>query len=107
MDFLEIYCGFAELTVRVREASWTAGEGIDNQVVSYGRVWPLEDPGVQRLLAWLVCEGLRPRATHTGTPCTKMCMVGPRQDAAETAVLNQVSWEIAMHQEAHGLLASN
>ena len=107
MDFLEIYCGFAELTTQVRRAGWTAGEGIDNTVVSYGRVWPLEDEDTQRQLAWLVCEGLKPRATHTGTPCTKMCMVGGRTDGTDTALLNQMSWEIAMHQEACGLLASN
>ena len=85
----------------------TAGEGIDNQGVSYGRVWPLDDKKVQRQLAWLVCDGLRPRSTHTGTPCTKMCMVGGRTDGAETESLNRVSWEIAVHQESHGRLASN
>jgi hypothetical protein len=43
VDFLEIYCGFQELTLRVREAGLTAGEGLDSRLVSYEQVWPLHD----------------------------------------------------------------
>ena len=40
VDFLEIYCGYGQITARVSEAGLTVGEGIDNRVVSYGKRKP-------------------------------------------------------------------
>ena len=54
VDFLEIYCGYGEFTSRVREAEMLSGEGIDNRVVSYGQVWPLEEKETRAQLAWLI-----------------------------------------------------
>ena len=84
-----------------------AGDGIDNRVVSYGRTWPLDQLEARLGLAWLICVGLQPAGTHTGTPCTHMCMLGNAQDAPETEALNKLSLDIAEHQRACGLLASN
>merc|ERR1712026_53777 len=36
-----------------------------------------------------------PACTHTGTPCTHMCMLGNAQDAPETEALNKLSLDIA------------
>ena len=84
-----------------------AGEGVDSRLIAYGQKWPLEEKDVQRKLAWLVCEGLRPLATHSGTPCTHMCLLGNKRDAEETPELFRISRQILEHQRAHGLLASN
>jgi len=107
VGFLEIYCGYGELTSRVREAGMTAGDGIDSRVISYGQTWPLEEERLRAQLAWLVVYGLRPHATHTGTPCTHMCVVGQRQDAEHTDALNEISREIALFQQKRNSLASN
>ena len=107
VDFLEIYCGYGQLTARVSETGLVVGEGIDNRVVSYGRKWPLDEPEARSSLAWLIVEGLKPRATHTGTPCTHMCIIGKREDTEATPELAELSRQIAEHQDAHGQLASN
>ncbi len=67
-DFLEIFCGWQQLTYRVREVGLQAADGIDLRVVSHGRAWALGNPVADAELAWLICHGLRPRATHAGTP---------------------------------------
>ena len=41
VDFLEVFCGCHEFTLRIRECGLTAGEGLDSQMISYGQVWPL------------------------------------------------------------------
>ena len=43
VDFVEIFRGYGEATVRVREAGCTAADGFDNQVMTYGRSWHLND----------------------------------------------------------------
>ena len=76
VEFLEIFCGCSQLTLRVAESGIRRGEGIDSKALAYGQTWCLDDPGAASEFAWLVVCGLRPRATHTGTPCTKMCVIG-------------------------------
>ena len=97
----------SELTIRARELGLTVGDGIDKVNHSYGKNWALEKKEDRRALAWLICKGLRPRGTHTGTPCTNMCLLGSGKDAAETPFLVNLSRMIAQHQNQSGWLASN
>ena len=39
VDFAEIFGGFGEATIRVREAGCTAAEGFDNQFITCKRCW--------------------------------------------------------------------
>ena len=96
-DFLEIFCGWQQLTYRVREVGLQAADGIDLRVVSHGRAWPLGNPVVDAELAWLICFGLRPRATHSGTPCTHMSTLGARDQAQETQEHVTIAREIMDH----------
>ena len=41
-DFAEIFRGFGEATVRVREAGCTASEGFDKYAITYERRWYLD-----------------------------------------------------------------
>ena len=63
VDFLEIFSGHGELTIRARELGLTVGEGIDRLNQSYGKAWALETSEDRRGLAWLICYGLKPRGT--------------------------------------------
>jgi hypothetical protein len=106
-DFLEIYCGWQQLTYRVREVGLQAADGIDLRVVSHGRTWALGNPVADAELAWLICIGLKPRATHAGTPCTEMSVLGKQQLSKESEAHVILTLEIMDHQESRGLLASH
>ena len=106
VQFLEVYCGVQELTLRVREAGLSAGEGIDSRVLSYGQLWDLKDRATQLKLAWLICRSLVPLAIHAGTPCTDMSILGKRR-VERSAELVELSTFIGLHQEARGFLFSN
>ena len=41
-----------------------------------------------------------------GTPCSRMCVVGPRQIDPATAAQNAFTFKVAAHQDAEGLGAS-
>ncbi len=105
-DFLEIFCGWQQLTYRVREVGLRAADGIDLRVISHGRTWALGNPVANAELAWLICYGLKPRATHAGTPCTEMSQMGSQNPTSETDANVQLSLEIMDHQEKWGFLAS-
>ena len=83
VDFLEIFCGCQTLTFAVRDERCTAGDGLDRGVISYNQAWPLHDPATRRKAAWLICKGLKPRATHTGTPCTRLGVLGQGDGQAD------------------------
>ena len=108
VDFLEIFCGGQCVTMAAQEIGARAGEGLDKETVSYGRSWPLEDPETRWKAAWLITVALRPRATHTGTPCTRMCVIGANHGSPEeygkdpldeeSLVLVDFSAQVAEHQ---------
>ena len=75
-----------------------AADGIDLRVVSHGRAWALGNPVADAELAWLICVGLRPRATHAGTPCTDMSVLGTCTATAETEANVKMTLEIMDHQ---------
>ena len=64
-------------------------------------------PVVDAELAWLICFGLKPRATHSGTPCTHMSTLGAKDQPQETQEHVTITLEIMEHQESRGFLASN
>ena len=78
VDFAELFRGYGEATIRVREAGCTASEGFDKYAVTYDRCWHLDKKKDQCDCAWLLVYSLRPKVIHCGTPCTKMCKIGPR-----------------------------
>ena len=108
VDFVEVFCGFQELLLRVREAGLKAADGFDSKVMSYGQTWCLDDKENQRLCAWLLVDVLEPLAVHLGIPCTHMSNIGLK-DHAENQVsqgLLEFSAIVAEHQQALGFLAS-
>ena len=107
VEFLEIFCGYGQLTLRVAESGIRCGEGIDSKALAYGQTWCLDDAGTASEFAWLVVFGLRPRATHTGTPCTKMCIIGQRDYPEFTKRLVNLACMAGEHQLACGFLHSN
>ena len=102
VDFAELFRGYGEATIRVREAGCTASEGFDKYAVTYDRCWHLVKKRDQCDCAWLLVYSLRPKVIHCGTPCTKMCKIGSRTlESAEAQ--NEFTWKVAMHQHAEGL----
>ena len=83
VDFLEVYSGTGNLTSAINRLGLKAAEGLDSKVVAYNRSWDLSDQGMISDSAWLVCVALRPRATHTGTPCTHQCLLGQKDPSAQ------------------------
>ena len=70
-------------------------------------MWELGLPKTRNRLKWLICEVLRPRGLHAGTPCTPWCVIGKRSpDRLAHALLGLVV-DCLQHQEANGLLASH
>ena len=106
VDFAELFRGYGEATIRVREAGCTASEGFDKHAVTYERCWHLDTPTGQADCAWLIVYQLRPKVIHLGTPCTKMCLLGPRQVDKETKMQNEFTKKVALHQAGEGLGAS-
>ena len=78
VDFAELFRGFGEATIRVREAGCTAAEGFDKHAITYNRCWCLEQKKDQRDCAWLIVYQLRPYVIHLGTPCTNMSQMGKK-----------------------------
>jgi len=106
VDFAEVYRGFGEATIRVREAGCTAAEGFDKLAITYERCWHLDQKGDQQDFAWMVTGCLRPKVLHLGTPCTRMCRMGKRDADEETRQQNKLTRIVAKHQEANKLGAS-
>ena len=90
VDFAELFRGFCELTIRVREAGCTAAEGFDKYAITYERCWCLDRRADQADCAWLLVYGLRPRVIHLGPPSTSV------QEAA--AAQRDFMWAVAEHQ---------
>ena len=106
VDFAEIYRGFGEFTIRVREGGRTAAEGFDNAAITYERTWHLDRHEDQADLAWLLCYVLKPKVVHLGTPCTKMCVLGKQQIDHATEMQNEFTRKVMLHQQAHSWKAS-
>ena len=106
MCIRDSFRGHGEATIRVREAGCTASDGFDKYAITYERCWHLDQPRDQADCAWLLVYCLRPKVTHCGTPCTKMCQIGPRDIDAATEAQNNFSWMVCTHQDAQGLGAS-
>ena len=112
VDFLEVFCGCHEFTLRIRECGLTAGEGLDSQMISYGQVWPLHVESVRRQAAWVIAEGLRPKAVHCATPCNKESCLRhglelTTEEREENRRLKEITIDILEHQESNGLLGSH
>ena len=80
VEFLEVFCGHAQITCRLAEMGIRAGEGLDNKLCAYGRYWDLSDPATIDLYSWLIANRLRPRSVHLGTPCTWLSVLGKAED---------------------------
>ena len=107
VDFAEVFRGFGEATIRVREAGCTAAEGFDKYAITYERCWCLDQKKDQCDCAWLLVYSLRPKVVHCGTPCTKICVLGQAfpNHALDEATLAQNAFTLAImkHQHAEGL----
>ena len=104
---MEVSSGIRNLTSAVSHAGLKAAEGLDSEVMAYNRYWDLSDKDMIVDFAGLVCVALRPRATHTGTPCTHQCLLGRKDPSSQDQRLYDLSLILAEHQEDHGLLASD
>ena len=96
VDFAEIFRGFGELTIRVREAGCSASEGFDKYAVTYERCWCLDVKKDQCDCAWLLVNSLRPKVIHLGTPCTRMSLAGTQDIDAATKAQNDFTLAVAL-----------
>ena len=107
VDCLEIFCGSRGLTFAVSGEGLTVGEGLDMPSESYGKAWHLDRDEVWAQVRWMSAEGLRPRAIHSGLPCTKLSRIGYRDERDPDAVRYvELTIEVMEHQERQGLLGS-
>ena len=90
----------------VSRAGCWAGEGLDQDSYAYGKVWKLHVASEQKQCAWIVTVGLKPRAAHIGTPCTRLCRIGQREADQECLSLIDLTEKVCEHQDRNGLLAS-
>ena len=60
VDFVEIFSGLAQASIRVREAGWTTAEGFDKAVITYERCWHLDREDHQSDLCWVLENVLQP-----------------------------------------------
>eukprot|EP00974_Lingulodinium_polyedra_P075208 7287051-Lingulodinium_polyedra.AAC.1 len=67
----------------VSRAGFRTGDGLDRDSYAYGKVWKLHVLAEQKQCAWVIAVGLRPKATHVGTPCTRLCRIGRREPDQE------------------------
>ena len=105
VDFAELFRGFGELSIRVREAGCTTSEGFDKYALTYDRCWCLDQKGDQGDCAWLLVYSLKPKVVHLGTPCTKMCRLGKQEIDEATKATNEFTKACCEHQLALKLLA--
>ena len=103
VDFAELFRGFGELTIRVREAGCTASEGFDKYAITYERCWCLDRAADQNDCAWLIVYSLKPKVIHLGTPCTNMCQIGQGVIDKATESQNKFTIKTCQHQQALGL----
>ena len=54
VDFAEVFRGFGQFTIRVREVGCSAAEGFDKYALTYERAWHLETKKDQADCAWLL-----------------------------------------------------
>ncbi len=106
VDFVEVFRGYGEATIKVREAGCSASDGFDERAITYERCWCLDTQTDQADFAWLITFVLRPKVVHLGTPCTKMCLIGSRDVDFATCMQNELKRKVALHQAAEGLGAS-
>ena len=106
VDFAELFRGFGELTIRVREAGCSASEGFDKHAITYERCWHLDQKADQCDCAWLIIYSLKPKVIHLGTPCTQMSQLGGRHVDASTRAQNMSTCAVVEHQSLLGLGAS-
>ena len=78
VDLAEIFRGFGEATIRVREAGLTASEGFDKYAITYERCWHLDTSQDQKDCAFVVVHCLRPIVIHVGVPCRNMSQLGKK-----------------------------
>ena len=103
VEFVEVYRGFGEMTIRVAEAGLTVSEGFDKYATTYGKRWCLDERKDQEDLALLIVRILKPYVVHCGTPCTTMCRIGNRVVTKAAKGQNMISLLIMEHQMIHGL----
>ena len=77
--------------MRAHEADCSVGDGIDRVAITYVRTWHLDRAEDQADLTYLIIHELMPKIIHLGTPCTKMCKIGPRETDAATKAMNDFS----------------
>ena len=59
----------------------------------------------QRQCAWIIAVGLKPKATHVGAPCTRLCRIGVQEVDQACRRLMESTQDSCDHQERNGLLA--
>ena len=94
VDFLEVFPGFGELTLRVHEAGCSVADGMDRGRITYGRTWHLDRIEDQSDLAWIIIHVFKPKVVHLGTPCTKQCLAGLREFDEATKAMNDLTKKI-------------
>ena len=67
VDFAELFRGFGEAAIRVREAGMTTSEGFDKYAITYERCWHLNEFQDQCDCAWILVHCLQPLVKHLGT----------------------------------------
>ena len=103
VDFAEIFRGFGEATIRVREAGLTASEGFAKYAITYERCWHLDEVQDQKDCAFILVHCLRPLVTHIGVPCRSMSQLGSKVIDNATAQQNKFALCVMTHQEIEKL----
>jgi len=108
VNFLKICCGSHGLTFAVSGEGLTVGEGLDRSSESYGKAWHLDKDEVWVQVRWMVAEGLRPRAIHSGLAFTKLSKIGSRDEQdPDTVRYVELTIEVMEHQERQDLLLAS
>jgi hypothetical protein len=106
VDFLEIFMGEGAITIGCNNIGLRSAEGIDRSKMAYGRAWNIQSATEVAAVFWIISKGLKPRAIHSGTPCTELGTLGNGLSSIECEICVQLTIDVSEHQRITGGLAS-
>jgi hypothetical protein len=98
--------GEGAITIGCNNIGLRSAEGIDRSKMAYGRAWNIQSATEVAAVFWIISKGLKPRAIHSGTPCTELGTLGNGLSSIECEICVQLTIDVSEHQRITGGLAS-
>ena len=106
---MEIFGGYAGTTATVSADGFKCAFALDCLYGAYGQSWNLVEESCRARFRWLVCDVLRPRATHTALPCGvwgALSALFSKHPQAKDWHLANLTMDLLEHQQSSNCLAT-